>query len=208
MLVQRFEPQGRRFTNFHYYYCTPVRTNNGLVADVVLCFAQPTQGILADRYTGTLVVLPIPCAWPVVHSMITCRPARPGYLKCSVQSTRRWPVIRTTMSPAPCAWPLSPSPSWCLRPSPVPRVGRPTTTATWLGGVTTTHRPPTFCVLTQIRKTWAPMKTMTANCSTTPSLNVAVCRVLPSSKAGWSPALSAPRNNAWLNQLLALDAEL
>ena len=21
MLVQRFEPQGRRFTNFHYYYC-------------------------------------------------------------------------------------------------------------------------------------------------------------------------------------------
>ena len=22
MLVQRFEPQGRRFTNFHYYYYT------------------------------------------------------------------------------------------------------------------------------------------------------------------------------------------
>ena len=63
MLVQRFEPQGRRFTNFHYYfYCTPVRTNNGLVADVVFCLVQPTQGILADRSTGSLVVLPIPCA--------------------------------------------------------------------------------------------------------------------------------------------------
>ena len=56
MLVQRFEPQGRRFTNFHYYYYLLLLlisrdierheddvntvTENGLASQLGLCFAD------------------------------------------------------------------------------------------------------------------------------------------------------------------------
>ena len=35
-LVQRFEPQGRRFTNFHYYYYQGAGRNQSIVKDEVM----------------------------------------------------------------------------------------------------------------------------------------------------------------------------